>query len=65
MPLFTALLREYAALDIVVEADGVPAFLETGKARNVPYYERFGFRTAAEDDAPGGGPHIWFMHRDP
>jgi ribosomal protein S18 acetylase RimI-like enzyme len=47
------------------EADGVPAFLETGKARNAPYYERLGFRTAAEDDSPGGGPHIWFMRRDP
>lgn len=47
------------------EDDGVPAFLETSKARNVPYYERFGFRTAAEEDAPDGGPHIWFMRLDP
>lgn len=46
-------------------ADGVPAFLETSKALNVPYYERFGFHTSAEDDAPGGGPHIWFMRVDP
>ena len=46
-------------------ADRVPAFLETSKARNVPYYERFGFRTTAEEDAPGGGPHIWFMRLDP
>jgi GNAT superfamily N-acetyltransferase len=45
-------------------ADGVPAFLETSKARNVPYYERFGFRTATEEDAPDGGPHIWFMRLD-
>ena len=49
----------------LAQSDGVPAFLETGKARNVPYYERFGFRIAREDDAPGGGPHIWFMRLDP
>jgi ribosomal protein S18 acetylase RimI-like enzyme len=46
-------------------ADGVPAFLETSKPRNVPYYERFDFRVAHEEDAPGGGPHIWFMRFDP
>jgi GNAT superfamily N-acetyltransferase len=41
--------------------DDAPAFLETGNPRNVPYYERFGFRVNDEGDAPGGGPHIWFM----
>lgn len=46
-------------------AEGVPAFLETGKPRNVPYYERFGFHVAHEDVAPDGGPHIWFMRLDP
>ena len=45
----------------LAERDDVPAFLETGNARNVPYYERFGFRVIDEGDAPGGGPHIWFM----
>ena len=45
--------------------DGVPAFLETGKPRNVPYYERFGFQVARDVDAPDGGPHIWFMRLDP
>ena len=39
----------------------MPAFLETGNPRNVPYYERFGFRVIDEGDAPGGGPRIWFM----
>jgi ribosomal protein S18 acetylase RimI-like enzyme len=46
------------------ERDGVPAFLETGRPENVGYYERRGFRTVADDDAPGGGPHIWFMRYD-
>jgi ribosomal protein S18 acetylase RimI-like enzyme len=45
--------------------DGLPAFLETGVERNVGYYERFGFRVTVHDDAPLGGPHIWFMRFDP
>jgi len=42
-------------------ADGLPAFLETGRAENVPYYEQFGFRTVDRQEAPRGGPTIWFM----
>ena len=45
--------------------DGVPAFLETGVAGNVGYYERFGFRVTVHGDAPLGGPHVWFMRFDP
>ncbi|MDQ4107489.1 MAG: GNAT family N-acetyltransferase [Actinomycetota bacterium] len=47
------------------DRDGVPAFLETGRPENVGYYERRGFRTVSDADAPGGGPHIWFMRYDP
>jgi GNAT superfamily N-acetyltransferase len=47
------------------DRDAVPAFLETGRPGNVAYYERRGFRTVSDDDAPGGGPHIWFMRHDP
>jgi GNAT superfamily N-acetyltransferase len=46
-------------------AAGVPAFLSTGTRRNVEIYGRSGFRVVDEADAPGGGPHIWFMRRDP
>jgi predicted N-acetyltransferase YhbS len=46
-------------------ADGVPAFLSTGTRRNVEIYGRSGFRVVDEADAPGGGPRIWFMRRDP
>jgi GNAT superfamily N-acetyltransferase len=46
-------------------AAGVPAFLSTGTRRNVEIYGRSGFRVIDEADAPGGGPHIWFMRRDP
>jgi GNAT superfamily N-acetyltransferase len=46
-------------------ADRLPLFLETGRERNVDYYTRFGFEVFHDDDAPGGGPHVWFMRRDP
>jgi GNAT superfamily N-acetyltransferase len=46
-------------------AAGLPAFLSTGTRRNVDIYGRSGFRVVDEADAPGGGPHIWFMRRDP
>ena len=39
--------------------------LETGSPRNVPLYERFGFRTVEDFDPPHGGPHVWFMRSDP
>jgi GNAT superfamily N-acetyltransferase len=47
------------------DRDCVPAFLETGRPGNVGYYERRGFRVLSDGDAPGGGPHIWFMRYDP
>jgi GNAT superfamily N-acetyltransferase len=52
---------------ILAEADreGRPAYLETQKARNVPFYRRHGFEVVAETDAPGGGPHLWLMARAP
>ena len=47
------------------ERDGLPLCLETGMPGNVPLYERFGFRVTRAVNAPEGGPHIWFMRRDP
>jgi hypothetical protein len=38
--------------------------LETGTPRNVPLYESLGF-VVEEADPPEGGPHVWFMRRDP
>ncbi len=46
-------------------ADGHPLILETGTPANVGLYERFGFRVILAEDAPGGGPRVWFMQRDP
>lgn len=48
----------------VARDQGLPAFLETANPRNVAYYERFGLHVVEEGDAPGGGPHFWFMRLD-
>ena len=47
------------------DADGLPAYLESSKETNVPYYERFGFRVTGETQLGDDGPSIWFMWRDP
>jgi ribosomal protein S18 acetylase RimI-like enzyme len=44
---------------------GTAMVLETGTQRNVPLYERLGFHVVEEADPPEGGPHVWFMRRDP
>lgn len=46
------------------DQDGVAAYLESSKARNVDYYARFGFRTTATLRLPRG-PEMWPMWRDP
>ncbi|MDQ6732325.1 MAG: GNAT family N-acetyltransferase [Actinomycetota bacterium] len=58
----TALIT--AGLD-QARADGLGAFLSTGTPGNVSVYQRCGFRVIEDLDAPGGGPHIWFMRSDP
>jgi uncharacterized protein YhfF/GNAT superfamily N-acetyltransferase len=47
------------------ESDGSPMVLVTSTPSNVALYRRFGFASMADDDAPDGGPHVWFMRRDP
>ena len=47
------------------DAEGLPAYLESSKDRNVPYYERFGFRVTGEIHMAHGGPTVWPMWRDP
>lgn len=53
-----AMLRAFCAR---VDAEGAPAYLETDKSLNVAIYERFGFRTVAEDQILG--ITNWFMTR--
>ena len=57
----SALLRP--GLDIC-DRDGVPAYLETAKERNLAFYARHGFRETARIDIPGGPP-VWTLWRDP
>jgi GNAT superfamily N-acetyltransferase len=48
-----------------VDAEYCPAYLESSKPENVPYYERFGFRVTREIELPDGGPTMWAMWRPP
>jgi ribosomal protein S18 acetylase RimI-like enzyme len=41
------------------------AYLENTNERNLPLYERNGFRVVSEWHADGNGPPIWFMVRRP
>ncbi|HEV7930892.1 MAG TPA: GNAT family N-acetyltransferase [Actinomadura sp.] len=47
------------------DREGMPAYLESSKDGNVPYYERFGFRVTEELAMPGGCPPVWLMWREP
>ncbi len=58
----TQMLREVLA---GADADGVPAYLESSNERNLPLYERSGFRVVGELQALGHGPTIWRMWRGP
>ncbi|MCC7369504.1 MAG: GNAT family N-acetyltransferase [Chloroflexi bacterium] len=44
---------------------GLPAYLDTGRTENVAYYERHGFRLAAEAHDPLTGIAVYGMRRDP
>ena len=46
------------------DRDGIGAYLESSKERNVPYYRRFGFEVVDQFDLPNGPP-MWLMWREP
>lgn len=58
----SALLRPMLAR---IDEQGMPCYLETSKANNVPFWQRHGFEVVAEGDVPAGGPHVWGMRRQP
>jgi GNAT superfamily N-acetyltransferase len=47
------------------DAEGLPAYRESAKQQNIPFYERHGFRTTGEVALPKGGPPLWPMWREP
>lgn len=47
------------------DRDGLPAYLETAKERNLPFYERHGFRVSKQIALPRSGPPLWLMWREP
>jgi GNAT superfamily N-acetyltransferase len=47
------------------DREGIPAYLESSKERNVAFYSRFGFRVTEEIRLPRGGPPVWLMWREP
>jgi GNAT superfamily N-acetyltransferase len=46
------------------DREGMPAYLESSKESNIPFYKRFGFAVTGEIQLPKG-PKVWPMWRDP
>ena len=47
------------------DEEGVEAFLESSKERNIAYYHRFGFEVVDEVRIADDGPLVWQMLRQP
>ncbi|MEO9224368.1 MAG: GNAT family N-acetyltransferase [Acidimicrobiales bacterium] len=46
------------------DTEGIPAYLESSKEVNIPFYRRHGFNVTGEVVVPNG-PTLWPMWRDP
>jgi GNAT superfamily N-acetyltransferase len=47
------------------DADGLPCYLETMKLRNLPFYQKHGFRVVVDSVLPDSSLRFWTMKRDP
>ncbi len=47
------------------DAGETPCYLETQYERNVPFYERHGFKVVQVGSVPDDGPRFWAMLRKP
>jgi GNAT superfamily N-acetyltransferase len=47
------------------DEEALPAYLESSKEENVPFYARHGFEVTKTVDLPRGGPPLWLMWREP
>jgi ribosomal protein S18 acetylase RimI-like enzyme len=47
------------------DAEAMPAYLESSKESNVPFYRRFGFEVIDVARPPLGCPPMWLMWREP
>ena len=47
------------------DAQGIPAYLESTKERNVVFYEHHGFAVTGTIVVPADGPKLWTMWREP
>lgn len=47
------------------DAEGLACYLDSSNIKNVPLYERHGFRVVQVVDLPDDGPPFWSMWRDP
>lgn len=48
-----------------IRREGAAAYLESSNSRNVPLYERHGFRVTDVVDLPEEGPPVYLMWREP
>jgi len=58
----SSLLRAVLA---TVDEQGLPAYLESSKERNVPFYTRHGFSVTGEVHSGDGDVTLWLMLRQP
>jgi len=47
-----------------IDRQRLPCYLETTEQRNVPFYERYGFRVVGADRIPGTPSMLWAMLRE-